>query len=104
MTHPIFGKRLAIPVLGIPVLNRGDLLRRCLQSIDYPVELTVIVNNGDDAGVRNTLHEMVGGSLRIDSSESRFSPLLYQRNDGSQVLVVTPETNLGVAASWNFIL
>lgn len=34
------------PVLGIPVLNRPDLLRACLASIDLDVRLVVIDNSG----------------------------------------------------------
>ena len=34
------------PVLGIPVINRPDLLRACLASIDIPVTLVVIDNSG----------------------------------------------------------
>lgn len=35
-----------IPVLGIPYYNRPDLLRRCLASIDYPVDRLVVVDQG----------------------------------------------------------
>lgn len=40
-----------VPVLIIPVLNRYDLLARCIASIDYPVEKLVIVDNGDSAEI-----------------------------------------------------
>ncbi len=43
-----------IPILAIPVLNRGDLLLRCIRSIDYPVGKLVIVNNGDENSSRLT--------------------------------------------------
>lgn len=36
----------SIPVLGIPFYNRPDLLARCLDSIDYPVDKVVIVDQG----------------------------------------------------------
>ena len=35
-----------IPVLVIPVLNRWDLGRKLLASIDHPVDRIVIVDNG----------------------------------------------------------
>lgn len=34
-----------IPVLGIAFYNRLDLLERCLQSIDYPVNNLVVIDN-----------------------------------------------------------
>jgi glycosyltransferase involved in cell wall biosynthesis len=36
-----------IPVIIIPVLNRYDLLRRAVWSIDYPVETLILIDNGD---------------------------------------------------------
>lgn len=35
-----------IPVLGVPILNRPDLLERMLASVDLPVDRRVIVDNG----------------------------------------------------------
>lgn len=66
-----------IPVLGVPVLNRPDLLSRMLASIDVPVDRLVIVDNGDCTG---------------DLPE-RYWPA-----------VTVPPSNLGVAASWNLII
>jgi glycosyltransferase involved in cell wall biosynthesis len=42
-----------VPVIIIPVLNRYDLLERCLQSIDTEVEHLIIIDNGG----QSTLHE-----------------------------------------------
>ena len=42
-----------VPVIIVPVLNRYDLLDRCLQSIDYPVETLIFIDNG----VQSTLHD-----------------------------------------------
>jgi GT2 family glycosyltransferase len=36
---------MSIPVIIIPVLNRFDLLQRNLNSIDYPVDNVLIINN-----------------------------------------------------------
>lgn len=40
-----------IPVLGVLAYMRGDLVTRMIQSIDYPVEKLVIVDNGVDDSV-----------------------------------------------------
>jgi glycosyltransferase involved in cell wall biosynthesis len=74
-----------IPVLGIPVLNRGDLLLRCVGSIDYPVGRIITVVNGDDESVAVAIEKL-------------------RANSGFDIRVLKPPTNLGVAASWNRIL
>ncbi|NDG20000.1 MAG: glycosyltransferase family 2 protein, partial [Betaproteobacteria bacterium] len=35
-----------VPVVIIPVLNRYDLLERCIDSLDYPIEKLIIIDNG----------------------------------------------------------
>ena len=35
-----------VPVIVIPVLNRYDLLERCIKSIDCEVENLIIIDNG----------------------------------------------------------
>jgi hypothetical protein len=35
-----------VPCVVVPILNRPDLLDRCLKSIDYPVETLIVVDNG----------------------------------------------------------
>ncbi len=42
-----------VPVIVIPVLNRYDLLERCLESIDYPVGTLLIIDNGGKAGLHD---------------------------------------------------
>src|ERR1700760_3299001 len=37
-----------IPVLAIPHLNRPDLLRRLVESVDYPVRDFAVIQNGPD--------------------------------------------------------
>jgi hypothetical protein len=59
-----------IPALIVPVL-RTDLVRRMLATVDEPVGITVIIDNGGRLGAVDGAH------------------------------VVTLPTNLGVAASWN---
>lgn len=63
-----------IPVLGVPVLNRPDLLARMLASVDAPVGRLVVIDNG------GVVPEIPGAH------------------------VVRLPGNLGVAASWNLLL
>lgn len=74
-----------VPVLAIPVLNRGDLLLRGIRSIDYPVEKLVVVNNGDDPSVASALDEV-------------------QSEGAVDLHVHKPDRNLGVAGSWNWVM
>ena len=71
-----------VPVIIIPVLNRYDLLERCLQSIDTEVEYLIIIDNGG----QTTLHEY---------------PWVIDRRLVSNYHVWSMPTNLGVAPSWN---
>jgi GT2 family glycosyltransferase len=68
-----------IPVLAIPALNRPDLLRRCLASIDVPVDRLFVIDNSPD------------GSMG-------------QVADEAGVEVIDVGANLGVAASWNLAI
>lgn len=74
----------SIPVLGIPILNRGDLLLRLFNSLDYPIDQLVIVNNGEDSSVQDA----------IDKISQQCSELILHK----------PRNNLGVAGSWNWII
>lgn len=67
-------------VLGIPVLNRPDLLRECLASIDLDVRLVVIDNSGTG------LMGDIAADIRPDA------------------LIVEPAANLGYTASVNHII
>jgi len=71
-----------IPILGIPHLNRPDILRRCLDSIDYPVSRLVIVQNGKDEDM----------------------PSLENLPHWIQNITVIKHPNAGVAGSWNEII
>lgn len=68
-----------IPVLGVPVLNRADLAERMLASVDLDVAETLVILNGN---VNETRHHL----------------------EGDQVTFIDPGFNLGVAASWNFVI
>jgi len=70
-----------IPVLGVPVLARPELLYRMVNSIDHPVGHLLIIDNGGVVG-------MPPDDLpNID-----------------KVSVVRLPSNLGVAAAWNLII
>ena len=38
---------LSLPVLGLPIINRPDLMFRMLRSVDFPVDTLLIVHNRD---------------------------------------------------------
>lgn len=69
-----------IPVLGVPVLNRPDLLERLLSSLHYEIGDLVVIDNGD----------VVKSLPHIDGVHRSH-------------LLKMP-TNLGVPASWNLII
>ena len=69
-----------IPVLGVPVLNKPDLLMRMLGSIDHPIADLLVIDNGD---VVDALPDL---------------PTVKRAR-----LLKMP-TNLGVPASWNLII
>src|SRR5512146_1130159 len=62
-------------ILAIPALNRPDLLRRCVASID-PAWHVIVVDNSPAGGIA----------------------------DGIEVEVIDVGRNLGVAASWNLVM
>lgn len=64
--------------LTIPVLNRYDLLQRCIKSIDYPVDHLLIIDNGQDYRARPELPDTIKKMTWLDMP-----------------------ANFGVAASWN---
>jgi GT2 family glycosyltransferase len=75
-----------IPVLGVPILSRPELLYAHLNSVDHDVRQTVIIDNGD-----------VVSSLEM---HHRFVDFPYL----DAIRIVSPGHNIGVAASWNFII
>jgi len=70
-----------VPVVIIPVLNRYDLLERCIDSLDFPVEKIIIIDNG--------------GKIEQDC-------LMMPRNSRhGKTYIMDMPSNLGVATSWN---
>lgn len=64
-----------IPVIIYPVLNRYDLLDKTIESIDYPVNEILIINNGKE------FYEAKTNNLNIK--------------------VLNLPSNLGISGSWN---
>lgn len=80
-----------IVTLGIPVLNRGDFLLRCVESIDHPVENLVIINNAEG---RNP--EVNAACAKIESRETENNSLFEN-------IKIETHKNLGCGPSWNHI-
>lgn len=69
-----------IPVLGIALYNRRDLLQRCLDSVDFPVKRLIVVNNGNES-----LHE-----LKVPDAIQMWDEKVGQGN-------------IGCAGGWNYL-
>ncbi len=83
-----------LPLLGVPVLNRVDLLEALLASLDVPVETLAIVDNS-------------GGRSDADARalRQRLDALEREGYAGiGRVRVARAFGNGGVAAAWNQIL
>jgi GT2 family glycosyltransferase len=75
--------------IGIPILNRGDLLARLIATVDIPADVLIIANR-------------IGP---IDSSVARILDDLVRRPPSHiSISVESPDGNLGVAGSWNRII
>ena len=66
-----------LPNLTVPVLNRYDLLQRMLDSIDYPVQTLLLIDNGGEM------------------------PALNLPDTVQDCRILSLPSNLGVATSWN---
>ena len=75
--------------IGIPVLNRGDLLLKLVDSVDVEAEILLVVNS--IGPVDPSIEDAVGGL------ENRERP-------GVRVQVERIAGNLGVSGSWNLIM
>lgn len=72
-----------IPVLGVPYINRPDLMTAMIESIDEPIGRLVIIDNSVD-----------GWAEKAGWIKDRFP----------DSVVLWPRHNLGVGASWNLIV
>ena len=70
-----------VPVVIIPVLNRYDLLERCIDSLDFPVDKIIIIDNG--------------GKIEEDCL------IMPRHSRHGKTYCLDMPSNLGVATSWN---
>lgn len=77
-----------IPLLGVLVLNRADLLERMIASIDYPVDKLAIVQNTSSKEVSSIID-------KICQTSHQFINSIY---------VERPFRNIGCAPGWNSII
>ena len=70
-----------VPVVIIPVLNRYDLLERCIDSLDFPVDKIIIIDNG--------------GKIEEDCL------VMPRHSRHGKTYILDMPSNLGVATSWN---
>jgi GT2 family glycosyltransferase len=89
---PVAAAANPVPLMGVPILNRVDLLERLLASLDHPVQTLAIVNNS--VGSRN--HPAV--TAELEALQQCGHPLI------DRIRIARPFRNLGVAASWNLML
>jgi len=80
-----------IRTLGIAVLNRGDLLLRCIESVDRPIETLFIVNNGSDPGVAAALS-------RIEKRQCLNSKYF------EIIKIDHRKENMGCGPAWNHVI
>lgn len=71
---------MSIPVMIIPVLNRFDLLRKSLASIDHPIDEILIMNNS-------------GVDSETDGIKEQFP--------GLNIRILNLPSNLGITGGWN---
>ena len=84
-----------IPIMGIPILNRGDMLLRLFNSIDYPIEKVHIIANKTTPNLDNSVKTAID-TLRTFSNPLVENIEIYEPPE--------PLINLGVAGSWNKII
>jgi len=84
----------SLPLLGIPILNRVDLLFDLLESLDHPVQVLAIVDNSQARQGTSTSEV----STQLEALRQLGHPLI------DRIHIARPFRNLGVAASWNLIL
>jgi len=83
-------------LLGVPLLNRFDLLERLLCSLDHPVDTLAIVDNSITPEGHSASSSPLAGQL--EALRQLGHPLIRE------IRIARPFCNIGVAASWNLIL
>ena len=82
----------ALPLLGVPLLNRPDLLLQLLESLDVPVATLAVVDNSPGSAAEAEVR------AELDRLKRHGHPLV------GDVRIARSFGNAGVAASWNLIL
>ena len=79
----------SIPVMGVPIVNGFEWLEKLFNSIDYPVENFLIIDNsGGDKKLETQIKELIS------------QPQPYLKN----IKVINFPSNMGVSFAWNFII
>lgn len=81
-------EKKSIPIIGIPIVNGVHWLERLLNSIDYPVDEVLIINNNGRGEITKELDELT------------FKKYDFIRN----LKALHMPSNLGVSSSWNLII
>ena len=77
-----------IPVIGVPIVNGVNWLKRLIESVDYPVdELCVINNNG-----------------RGELDYELFRLTQVKHDFIGKITICTLPSNIGCAGAWNLII
>lgn len=83
-----FGYLEPIPVIGVPVVNSTKWLKRLIESVDYPVDKFVIINNNGR------------GQLDDELNAIASTPHQYIKH----IKVTHLPANIGCAGAWNLII
>lgn len=78
-----------IPILGIPIVNGFHWLERLINSVDFPIDTLLIINNNSD-------------DLDLVTSLDNLKNKQYEHIH--KIKICHLPSNIGVAASWNLII
>lgn len=81
-------KRCFIPVMGVPIVNGFNWLNRLIDSIDFPIENLLIIDNNGRGEISDDLNSL----SKLNHSFVKKIHILNMPN------------NIGVASSWNLII
>lgn len=74
-----------IPLLAVPSLNRPDLLRAMVASIDHPIERLLLIDNSRDGEMWEAIADVLPSCV-------------------ADTVVVEAPWNMGLAAAWNLAI
>tara|TARA_B100002019_G_C21222942_1_gene575771 strand:+ start:112 stop:1008 length:897 start_codon:yes stop_codon:yes gene_type:complete len=80
-----------IPVIGVPIVNGLHWLERLVESIDYPVENLIIINNSGDKLFKTNL-------------EHKVKAWSEKENLIDEIHLLNFPSNMGVPFAWNCII